>query len=81
MQNPSHNGVYRPETLGMLCRVLDESLKSIITTGLLIDGGDWRDEIRIRLAQVIIAGYEQGERDPVVLQLEAVSAVGPAYYA
>jgi len=79
MRNPSHIGACCPETLVMICRVLDESFRAIVTAGLLIDGGDWRDEIRIRLAEVIIREYERGERDPVALHHKAVAIVGPNY--
>jgi hypothetical protein len=70
--------IYSPEILAMLCRILDESFRTIVGSGTLVDN-EWRDEIRSRLAQVIIVAFERGEHDPLVLQRTAISVIAPAY--
>ena len=59
--------VYRPETLAMLYRVLDECL---LTVGAGVDE-DMQMSLRIRLAQVL----PSGERSPSTLKVIALESV------
>jgi hypothetical protein len=70
-------GVYPPEALAVLDRVLDESFRTLINAGPVPD--EWRDEVRNRLAEVIIVRWDRGERDPLTLSRTAVAIVGPTY--
>jgi hypothetical protein len=77
MQVPSERGVFSPETLAVLDEVLDESFRTIINTRPVPD--EWRDEIRSRLARVIIGRWERGEQDAIALRRMAVAIVRPTY--
>jgi hypothetical protein len=77
MQVPSERGVFSPETLAVLDEVLDESFRTIINTSPVPD--EWRDEIRSRLARVIIGRWERGEQDAIALRRMAVAIVRPTY--
>jgi hypothetical protein len=77
MGTSSQPGIYNPETLVMLCCVLDESFRTITDAGRVPD--EWRDELRVHLAQVIITVFDRGVHDPLVLRRVAVDAVGLTY--
>jgi hypothetical protein len=78
MNSTSSNGAYDPETLALLRRVLDESFM-ILVNGTAVFDLEWKNGARHRLAQVIIAAFQQGERDPEVLKRMALEIVTPTY--
>jgi hypothetical protein len=78
VQTSVKNGVYAPDTLIMLCRVLDESFRAIIDFGPFRNDA-WQAEVRIRLAQVILSRYQSGEADPAMLRRMALETVAPVY--
>lgn len=77
MPSPTDDDTCPPETLAMLYRVLDESLNTIGDGDQL--RSDWRDELRIRLAEVIMAEFEKGARDPHLLRRMALTSVALDY--
>jgi hypothetical protein len=78
MNTTSSDGTYDPATLALLSRVLEESFM-ILVNGTAILDPEWQKGARHRLAQVIIAQFRRGERDPEVLKRIAVERVTPAY--
>ena len=78
MNTTSSNGAYDPETLALLRRVLDESFMTLINRTAVLNL-EWKNGARHRLAQVIIAAFQQGERDPEVLKRMALEIVAPTY--
>jgi hypothetical protein len=59
-----------PEILEMLCRVLDQSCHSLL--GRTSNRDSSNDEIKVSLAQAILAAYEEGETDEVRLRRQAL---------
>jgi hypothetical protein len=70
-----NNVIIGPESLEMLCRVLDESFKRIAERPL---EARMQEPIRIRLAQIIVHAFNDGEVDPVKLKQIAVARYSPS---
>jgi hypothetical protein len=71
------NCVYTPETLAMLCRVFNDSFR--IAAGHGFGHSEWRDDVRLLIAQVIMRGAEKGVRDPITLRRMALTVVAMGY--
>ena len=69
--------VYSPETLAMLNHVLEESFRIATGNGPIRSG--WQDDVRTRLAAVIMGGAAKGVRDPLALRRMALTAVAMGY--
>jgi hypothetical protein len=76
MKSADKNGVHSPETLVMLHRVLEESFNTIVGPDQVNDSG-WQQDVRIRLAQVILTAYDHGVRDPERLGRTAIKVIKP----
>ena len=74
MKNAS---VIQPKTLAMLCRVLDESCDGIVATRLSLSTGA-KDDLRISVAQLVLAAFDRGEVDPAKLKQIAVRNFAPS---
>jgi hypothetical protein len=70
-------GVYSPEALAVLYRVFDESFRIATGNGPVRSG--WQDDVRFRLAQVIMCGAARGVKDPLALRRMALTAVAMGY--
>ena len=69
--------LYTPETLAMMCRVLDEVVR--IATGNGIVRCEWQEDVRTRLAHVIMNGAAKGVKDPIALRRMALTSVAMGY--
>jgi hypothetical protein len=72
-----NSNIIEPETLAMLCRVRDESFECLVATRTSLDTA-MKEDLRIRLAQLIRAAFERGEVDPIILRQIAVGRLAPA---
>lgn len=79
MKRTGNDGVYSPETLVMLYKVLEKSCITIFGSDPVSDL-KWQDDVRIRLAQVIFAAYQYGVTDPERLRHMAVQVVKQPVY-
>jgi hypothetical protein len=71
-----NSNIIEPET-AMLYRVLDESFECIVAARPSLDTA-MKEDLRIRLAQLIRGAFERGEVDPVILKQIAVGRLAPA---
>ena len=69
--------LYTPETLAMMCRVLDEAVRIATGNGIVRSG--WQNDIRARLAKVIMNGAAKGVKDPTALRRMALTSVAMGY--
>ena len=69
---PLSGAAYDPDTLAMLYRALDAALDRAVPSPSVLDE-DSRQSIRQRLARALIQAYEDGERDPELLEIIAVN--------
>jgi hypothetical protein len=72
-----NSNIIEPETLAMLYRVRDESFECIVAGRTFLETA-LKEDLRIRLAQLIRAAFERGEVDPVILRQIAVGRFAPA---
>ena len=69
-------GPYNPETLSMMCSVLEESVETIIN-GQVVDQAT-RDDMRVGMAEIILAEVGRGLSDPEMLKQKVIEAFRPA---
>ena len=60
-------GVYSPEELEMLCRVMDRCISGILDTERH-KPGEQDEALRIRVAQVLLASFADGVTDGAALE-------------
>ena len=68
----SDRGPYDPETLSMMCSVLEESVETIIN-GQVVDQAT-REDMRVGMAKIILAEVGRGQSDPEVLKQKVIEA-------
>jgi len=71
-----NGSVIHPDTLTMLCRVMDDSCESIIAARPALSAGG-QDDLRIWVAQVVMAAFDQGVVDPEKLKQIVVNKIAP----
>ena len=68
----SDRGPYNPETLSMMCSVLEESVETLIN-GQVVDQAT-RDDMRVGMAKIILAEVGRGLSDPEILKQKVIEA-------
>ena len=63
---------YNPESLSMMCSVLEESAETIIN-GQVVDQVT-REDLRVGMATIILAEVGRGQLDPKVLKQKVIEA-------
>jgi hypothetical protein len=70
---PLSGAAYDPDTLAMLYRALDAALHRAVPDFVALNEASQQD-IREKLARVLIRAFEDGERDPELLETIAVQS-------